>query len=101
MVAAVKFYAKLRFTALIIITMIMGAVLSGCERKDLYLRVDQAEINIAIYDIQLDLLWQPSWRLELDYEWLAKYGPLGYPEKPELVKGIIYDVDTIECMSSN
>jgi hypothetical protein len=28
--------------------MIMGAVLSGCERKDLYLRVDQAEINIAI-----------------------------------------------------
>ncbi|HPY58126.1 MAG TPA: hypothetical protein PLX61_04465, partial [Bacteroidales bacterium] len=65
MVTAAKFYAKLRFTALIIITMIMGAVLSGCERKDLYLRVDQAEINIAIYDIQLDLLWQPSWRLEL------------------------------------
>ena len=96
MVTVVKFYAKLRITALIIITMIMGAVLSGCERKDLYLRVDQAEINIAIYDIQLDLLWQPSWRLELDYEWLAKYGPLGYPEKPELVKGIIYDVDTIE-----
>ncbi len=87
---------KLQFAAVIISSMIMATVVSGCERKDLYLRVNQAEISIAIYDIQLELLWQATWRAELNYDWLAKYGPLGYPEKPELIKGIIYDVDTIE-----
>ena len=87
---------KLQFAAVIIASMIMATVVSGCERKDLYLRVDQAEISIAIYDIQLELLWRATWRTELNYEWLAKYGPMGYPEKPDLVKGIIYDVDTIE-----
>ena len=71
------------------------AVNAGCERKDLYLRVDQVEVSIAIYDIQLEMLWSPSWSTELNYEWLTEYGYLGYSEEPELVRGTVYTLDSI------
>lgn len=80
------------------LAMVLVAVLAmnvACERKDLYLRVDQVEVNIAIYDIQLDLLWTPVWSTELNYEWLAEYGYLGYNEEPELVRGTVYTLDSI------
>ncbi|MBR6369584.1 MAG: DUF5119 domain-containing protein [Bacteroidaceae bacterium] len=71
------------------------AVNTACERKDLYLRVDQVDVSIAIYDIQLELLWSPYWSTELNYDWLAEYGYLGYPEEPELVRGTVYSLDSI------
>ena len=80
------------------LAMVLVAVLAmnvACERKDLYLRVDQVEVNIAIYDIQLELLWTPVWSTELNYEWLAEYGYLGYSEGPELVRGTVYTLDSI------
>ena len=72
---------------------VVMAVNVGCERKDLFLRVDQIDINIAIYDIQLSLLWQVDWESRLGYKWLPEFGDLGYPPDPELVKATVYDAD--------
>ena len=44
------------------LTLLMLTV--ACERKDLYLRVDQTQIDIAVYDIRLELLWGMSWHTE-------------------------------------
>ena len=85
---------------LALITALM-AVNVGCERKDLFLRVDQVEINIAIYDIQLSLLWQVDWESRLGYKWLPEFGDLGYPADPELVKATVYDFDTQASKRSN
>ena len=79
---------------LALITALM-AVNVGCERKDLFLRVDQVEIKIAIYDIQLSLLWQIDWQTRLGYDWLPEFGYLGYPPDPDLVKATVYDFDTL------
>ncbi len=76
------------------VTAILAANVA-CERKDLYLRVDQVEVSIAIYDIQLELLWSATWSTELNYEWVSEYGYLGYPEEPELVRGTVYTLDSI------
>lgn len=68
---------------------------SACERKDLYLRVDQTQILVEIYDINLDLLWGIEWETEWQYTWnetYLDYGVKGYT-KPELIKGTIYNVD--------
>ena len=68
---------------------------SACQRKELYLRVDQTQISVEINDIRLDMLWGLDWRTEWQYDWdeeSSKFGPIGYT-KPELVKGTIYNVD--------
>ncbi|MGX8690350.1 MAG: DUF5119 domain-containing protein [Bacteroidaceae bacterium] len=68
---------------------------SACYRKDLYLRVDQTQIAVDIYDISLDLLWGIDWDTEWQYSWdeeLTEFGTVGYT-KPELIKGTIYNVD--------
>lgn len=77
---------------------------SACQRKDLYLRVDDISISIAVYDVRLDLLWGVGWQTEWMYEWdetLADYGVLGYT-KPDYVKGTIYNVNptTLKRFSS-
>ena len=68
---------------------------SACERKDLYLRVDQTQISVEISDIRLDLLWGLEWETEWQYSWnqsSTEFGTLGYTQ-PELIKGTIYNVD--------
>jgi len=68
---------------------------TACERKDLFLRVDQTQIAVEIYDINLDLLWGIEWDTQWQYDWdtsLETYGDLGYT-KPELIKGTIYNID--------
>jgi hypothetical protein len=68
---------------------------TACERKDLFLRVDQTQIAVEIYDINLDLLWGIEWDTQWQYDWdtsLETYGDLGYT-KPELIKGTIYNTD--------
>ena len=68
---------------------------SACERKDLYLRVDQTQISVEISDIRLDLLWGIEWETEWQYSWnqsSTEFGTLGYTQ-PELIKGTIYNVD--------
>lgn len=68
---------------------------SACVRKDLFLRVDQTQIAVEIYDINLDLLWGIDWETQWQYDWdtsLETYGYMGYT-KPELIKGTIYNLD--------
>ena len=68
---------------------------SACERKDLYLRVDQTQISVEISDIRLDLLWGIEWETEWQYSWnqsSTEFGTMGYTQ-PELIKGTIYNVD--------
>ena len=68
---------------------------SACERKDLFLRVDQTQISVEIYDIHLDLLWGIDWETEWQYSWnetSTNFGTIGYT-KPELIKSTIYSVD--------
>ena len=68
---------------------------SACERKELYLRVDQTQISVEISDIRLDLLWGLEWETEWQYDWdesMVDFGTIGYT-KPELIKGTIYNVD--------
>lgn len=64
---------------------------SACERKDLFLRVDQTQIAVEIYDVRLDLLWGIDWETEWQYTWnesATNFGTIGYT-KPELIKGTI------------
>lgn len=68
---------------------------TACERKALYLRVDQTQIAVEISDIRLDMLWGIEWETEWQYAWdesLVDFGSIGYT-KPELIKGTIYNVD--------
>jgi hypothetical protein len=77
------------------LAIIMMLGFTSCERKDLFLRVDQTQISVEIYDIRLDLLWGIEWETEWQYSWnetAANFGVIGYT-KPELIKGTIYNVD--------
>lgn len=68
---------------------------NSCERKDLYLRVDQTQISVEMYDVRLDLLWGIDWETEWQYTWnetISDFGTVGYTQ-PELIKGTIYNVD--------
>lgn len=68
---------------------------SACHRKELFLRVDQTQILVEIYDINLDLLWGIEWETQWQYDWNESnvaFGLKGYTQ-PELIKGTIYNVD--------
>lgn len=84
---------KMQLILCLAAVMLLG---SSCYRKDLYLRVDETSISIAIYDVRLDLLWGIDWETEWKYQWdetSADFGKIGY-SKPDYVKGTIYTVDT-------
>ena len=80
----------------IILVLAMASIFNtSCERKALYLRVDQTQIAVEISDIRLDMLWGIEWETEWQYAWdesLVDFGSIGYT-KPELIKGTIYNVD--------
>ena len=53
----------------LVMTMLV-TMLTGCERKDLYLaRHGTLKIDVSVYDIQLDLLWGLDWKTEWQYLW--------------------------------
>lgn len=88
-----KLMAKIQ-KVLCLAILLLPLSFSSC-RKDLYLRVDQTQIFVEIYDVRLDLLWGIDWDLNWQYSWditSKQYGQIGYT-KPELIKGIIYNVD--------
>ncbi len=87
-----KMMAKLQMVVVLTLALLSN---SSCIRKDLFLRVDQTQIAVEIYDINLDLLWGIGWDTQWQYDWdaaLETYGDLGYT-KPELIKGTIYNLD--------
>lgn len=87
-----KMMAKMQMVVVLALALLSN---SSCIRKDLFLRVDQTQIAVEIYDINLDLLWGIDWDTQWQYDWdtsLESYGDLGYT-KPELIKGTIYNLD--------
>lgn len=87
-----KTIAKIQIILVLAMTSIFN---TACERKALYLRVDQTQIAVEISDISLDLLWGIEWETEWQYAWdesLVDFGTISYT-KPELIKGTIYNVD--------
>ena len=69
-------------------------VLSGCERKDLYLaQRGTIDVNVSVYDIDLDLLWGLEWKTQWQYLWdESLYGPIGYTE-PTGVRANVYSLN--------
>ena len=69
-------------------------VLSGCERKDLYLaQRGTIDVNVSVYDIDLDLLWGLEWKTQWQYLWdESLYGPIGYTE-PTGVRANVYTLN--------
>lgn len=85
--------AKIRIILCLALTL-MPFGMTSC-RKDIFLRVDITQISIDIFDINVDIMWQGRWQTNLKYDWrnaTADFGDPGYT-KPELIKGIIYNVD--------
>jgi len=79
--------------AILVALPLLALVTTSCERKDLWLRQDQATIEIAIYDVRLDLLWGVEWQTEWQYDWdYALDGEFGYSQ-PEYVRASIYELD--------
>ena len=87
-----KAIAKIQIILVFAMVILFG---NSCERKDLYLRVDQTQISVEMYDVRLDLLWGIDWETEWQYTWnetAPEFGTIGYT-KPDLIKGTIYNVD--------
>jgi len=87
-----KAIAKIQIILVFAMVLLFG---NSCERKELYLRVDQTQISVEMYDVRLDLLWGIDWETEWQYTWnesATDFGTIGYT-KPELIKGTIYNVD--------
>jgi len=70
------------------------SVLTGCERKPLYLAgKGNVDLEVAVYDVRLELLWGVEWQTEWQYEWSSTiYGDLGYT-LPEYIRANIYAMD--------
>lgn len=88
----IKAIAKIQIILVFAMVLLFG---NSCERKELYLRVDQTQISVEMYDVRLDLLWGIDWETEWQYTWnesATDFGTIGYT-KPELIKGTIYNVD--------
>lgn len=77
----------------IVLTMLM-TMLAGCQRKDLYLaQRGMLNVDVSVYDIQLDLLWGVDWSAQWQYLWdESLYGPIGYTE-PSGVRANVYSID--------
>lgn len=80
-----------RFIAMALLVM---ATLSSCERKPLYLQATgQVDVEVGVYDIELQYIWGTEWVTEWQYEWdEAEYGAIGYT-KPHGVRATIYGLD--------
>ena len=76
---------------LVIVMMLFITVLTGCERKPLYLaQRGTLSVDVSVYDIQLELLWGIDWRTEWQYLWdESLHGPIGYTE-PSGVRTNVY-----------
>ena len=88
-----RLVAKIQVILGLAIVLLTG---SACERKELFLRVDQIQISVEITDINLSMLWGVEWKTDWQYTWnesSTKFGVIGYT-KPELIKGTVYNIDS-------
>ena len=78
----------------VFVALLLTSIITGCQRKDLYLaQRGTLNIDVSVYDIQLDLLWGLDWKTEWQYLWDASlYGPIGYTE-PTGIRANVYALD--------
>ena len=67
---------------LMLVCVMLTGLFSSCQRKPLYLaQRGTLDINVSVYDIQLELLWGVSWKTDWQYLWdESLYGYIGYTE---------------------
>jgi len=79
--------------AAMVVLLLLTLFTTSCERKDLWLRPENGTIQIAIYDVRLDLIWGVEWKTQWQYNWdVNMYGDMGYTT-PTYVRASIYDLD--------
>lgn len=73
------------------VALLLTSLITGCYRKPLYLaQRGTLDINVSVYDIQLEMLWGIDWKTEWQYLWdESLYGPIGYTE-PAGVRANVY-----------
>jgi hypothetical protein len=69
---------------------------TSCERKDLYLaQRGLLNVEVSVYDFQLDMLWGVDWQTRWQYLWdESLYGPVGYT-MPTGVRANVYSINQI------
>ena len=79
---------------LVSVMMCILTATTSCERKDLYLaQRGTLNIDVSVYDIQLEMLWGIEWKTEWQYLWdESLYGPIGYSE-PSGIRANVYTVN--------
>lgn len=79
---------------LALVMMIFMTAFTGCERKPLYLaQRGTLNVDVSVYNIQLDLLWGIDWKTEWQYMWdESLHGPLGYSE-PSGVRANVFSLN--------
>ena len=79
---------------LMLVCVMLTGLFSSCQRKPLYLaQRGTLDINVSVYDIQLELLWGVSWKTDWQYLWdESLYGYIGYTE-PSGVRANVYTVN--------
>lgn len=78
----------------VFVALLLTSIITGCQRKDLYLaQRGTLNIDVSVYDIQLDLLWGLDWKTEWQYLWdESLYGPIGYTE-PSGIRATVYTLN--------
>lgn len=79
---------------MILAVLMIASIFSSCQRKQLWLAQNGTlDINVSVYDIQLELLWGVNWKTEWQYLWdESDCGPIGYTE-PQGVQANVYFID--------
>ena len=79
------------------VALLLTSLVTGCYRKPLYLaQRGTLDVDVSVYDIQLDLLWGIDWKAEWQYLWdESLYGPIGYTQ-PSGVRANVYAINDLE-----
>ena len=79
---------------IVLVMTFIATVIAGCQRKPLYLaQRGTLDVDVSVYDIQLDMLWGIDWKAEWQYLWdESLYGPIGYTE-PAGVRANVYSLN--------
>ena len=79
---------------LVFVTICVLTAMTSCERKDLYLaQRGTIDVDVSVYNINLDLLWGLEWKTQWQYLWdESLYGPIGYTE-PTGVRANVYTLN--------
>ena len=55
---------------MMLVALLLTSLIAGCQRKPLYLaQRGTLDVDVSVYDIQLDMLWGIDWKAEWQYLW--------------------------------